>query len=139
MMKIAVLDGQGGGIGCEIINHIRPLFPEGTIIYALGTNAVATSKMMKAKATQGASGENAVIRTVAKADLIIGTLDILVADSLMGEITAPITAAIGRSEARKILLPINRSGVEVVSSEKKPLPHLFEDLTALVKKLYPGG
>ena len=136
-MKIAVIDGQGGGIGYEIINQIRPLFPESTTILALGTNALATSKMMKAKATQGASGENAIVCTAAKVDLIIGALDIVIVDSFMGEVTINVAAAIGRSDAKKILLPINRSSIEIVSVAKKPLPHLFEDLIVLLKDLYP--
>jgi len=136
-MKIAVIDGQGGGIGFEIISQLRALFPEDTTLFALGTNAAATSRMMKAKATQGATGENAIICTVARVDLIIGTLDLLIADSLMGEITASVSAAIARSSANKILLPMNRAGVEVVTSTKKPLPHLFEDLEKVLREHYP--
>ena len=135
-MEITVIDGQGDGIGYEIINQIRPIFPEDTIIFALGTNAVATQRMMRAKATQGASGENAIVCTVQSVDLIIGTLDILVANSLMGEVTPKMSTAIGDAGARKILLPVNRSGIEVVTSAKKPLPHLFEDLAVLLKEQY---
>ena len=70
--KICVIDGQGGGIGATLIKHIQSRYPGEMEILALGTNAIATAQMMKAGANRGASGENAIVRTVSRSDLIVG-------------------------------------------------------------------
>lgn len=134
MIKIAVIDGQGGGIGSFIIKSLRESFGDKIEILALGTNAAATANMMKSKANKGASGENAIVWNASKVDLIIGPLSILVANAMMGELTSKMAEAVGSSPAKKILLPINQEGIEIISVVKEPLPHLVEKLILHIKE-----
>ena len=106
-MNLLVIDGQGGQLGSQIIRAIRARYNDINII-AVGTNATATTSMIKAGANQGATGENPVIVASRKADVIIGPVGIVIADSLLGEITPKMAVAIGQSNATKILVPINK-------------------------------
>ena len=106
-MNLLVIDGQGGQLGSQIIKAIRTRYNDINIV-AVGTNATATTSMIKAGANQGATGENPVIVASRKADVIIGPVGIVIADSLLGEITPKMSVAIGQSNATKILVPINK-------------------------------
>ncbi len=134
-MKIAVIDGQGGGIGALIVRRIREEFPDLMEIIALGTNAAATTSMMKSRANKGATGENAIIWNSSRVDLIVGPLSIVLPDAMLGEVTARMASAIIASGATKILLPLNQEGVEVVSVSKEPLPHLVEIMIARIREV----
>ena len=127
-MRIAVIDGQGGGIGRLITDQIRKKLPRGTEIIALGTNAIATSLMLKAGANEGASGENAVVQNVDEVDIITGPLGIILAHSMRGELTAKMAEAIAKSKPQKILLPLTLSKVEIVGVQPEPLPHQVDKL-----------
>jgi len=83
MKKICVVDGQGGGIGSAVIKKLKEMFGESIEIVALGTNAIATAQMLKAKANRGASGENAIVQTAKKMDVIIGPVSIVMAHAMM--------------------------------------------------------
>ncbi len=136
-MRIAVIDGQGGGIGKHITERIRKgLGPEVEIL-ALGTNSASTALMLRAGANEGATGENAVVQTVAEVDVITGPISILVANSMLGEVTPGMAVAIGGSKALKLLLPIGRSRIEIVGVQSEPLPHLVEKLVLLLKEIKP--
>jgi hypothetical protein len=128
MKRICVIDGQGGGIGSTVIKKLKELYGEDIEIIALGTNAIATSQMLKAKANRGASGENAIVQTTGKVDIIIGTIGIMMAHSMMGEVTLKMVEAIASSPAKKILIPISQENVEIVGAPSVPLPHLIENL-----------
>ena len=128
MIKFCIIDGQGGGIGATIIKKLREKFGESLDIIALGTNAIATSQMLKAKANRGASGENAIVQTVKKVDLIIGPVGIVMANAMMGEVTAKMAEAVTSSPAKKILLPLSQENVEIVGTTAIPLPHLIDEL-----------
>jgi len=134
-LRIAVIDGQGGGIGSQIISIIRKEIGEEINVIALGTNAVATANMMKAGANRGASGENAIRVNCPKVDVICGSSAIMAADSMMGEMTPASAAAVASAEAIKLLLPLAVAGVELVGIKKEPLPHLIEALVAKIKNL----
>ncbi len=134
-MKIAVIDGQGGGIGKHITEKIRKELGTKIEIVALGTNSTATSLMLKAGANEGATGENAVVRTVAEVDVIVGSLSILVANSMLGEVTPKMAEAICNSKAQKILLPIGKNRVEIVGVQQEPLPHMVDKLVQFLKDL----
>lgn len=133
-MKIAVIDGQGGGIGKHITEKIRKELGNNVEIIALGTNSVATSMMLKAGANEGATGENAIICTVDEVDVITGSLSILVANSMLGELTPSIATAVSQSKAMKVLLPIGRNRVEIIGVQQEPLPHLIDMLVDNLKK-----
>ncbi len=127
-MQICVVDGQGGGIGSLVIKKLRETFEESVEITALGTNAIATTQMLKAGANRGATGENAIVRTVEQADIIIGPMAIVLAHAMMGEVTPPIAEAIAASPAKKFLIPLSREDVHVVGLPHTPLPPLIEIL-----------
>ncbi|MEL7567051.1 MAG: DUF3842 family protein [Dehalobacterium sp.] len=135
-MRIAVIDGQGGGIGKNIVDKLRKGLPEEVEIIALGTNALATNNMLKAGANDGASGENAICFMVDKVDIIVGSITILAANGMLGELTPKMAEAIAVSKAKKLLLPVNRMGIEVVGNISEPLPHQIEKLLYLIKKIW---
>ncbi|MHB8156293.1 MAG: DUF3842 family protein [Desulfocucumaceae bacterium] len=134
-MRIAVIDGQGGGIGKHIVEKLRREFPDNVEILALGTNALATSVMLRAGANEGASGENAVLFNSDRVDIILGSVSIMFPNSMLGEMTPPMATAVSSSKAVKILLPLTRGGVELVGLKSEPLPHLIEDLLNRVRAL----
>ena len=105
-MKMIVIDGQGGKMGRAVVEQLKSRFPQQELI-ALGPNSIATSSMMKAGADAGATGENPILLNSRDADVIIGPIGIVIAGSLLGEITAGMAAAVGESPAKKILIPVN--------------------------------
>ena len=135
-MRICVIDGQGGGIGAALIKRLKEVYQEAHEIIALGTNAVATAQMMKARANRGASGENAIVRTVPTADVILGPLSIVLANSMMGELTPRMAEAIASAPAPKLLLPLTQEKVEIAGLVPEPLPHLVEKIVSERLKEY---
>ncbi|WP_434073335.1 DUF3842 family protein [Moorella naiadis (nom. illeg.)] len=138
-MRIAVIDGQGGGIGKHITVRLRQELPPEVEILALGTNAAATVAMLKAGANEGATGERAILYNVPRVDVITGSLAVILADAMLGELTPTMAAAVAASPARKILLPVNRSGVEIIGVTTEPLPHLIEALVQRLKVFCQKG
>lgn len=134
-----MVDGQGGGIGKHITVKLREELPPEVEILALGTNAAATVAMIKAGANEGATGERAIIYNAPRVEAITGSLAIIVADSMLGELTPAMAAAIAASPARKFLLPINKAGVEVIGVGPEPLPHLIDALARRLKNFCEGG
>jgi len=132
---IAVIDGQGGGIGSTIIKRLREALGEEVEVIGLGTNAMATGVMLKAGANKGASGENAIVQTVRKVDIITGTFSIVLANSMMGELTPRMAEAIASSPAIKCLLPLRISEVEIIGTAKEPLPHLVDQLIKRIQEM----
>jgi len=133
--SIAVVDGQGGGIGSVIIKGLREAFGEKVEVLALGTNAMATGAMLKAGANRGASGENAIVQTVKGVDLLTGSIAILLADSMMGELTPKMAEAIASSPARKCILPLRTPEVEIIGAPREPLPHLVDQLIKRIQEI----
>ena len=105
--NILVIDGQGGQLGSQIVKALLAKFSD-IQITAVGTNAVATASMMKAGASKAATGENPVIVACRKADIIIGPIGIVIADSLLGEVTPAMAVAVGQADAARILIPMNK-------------------------------
>lgn len=132
-MRVAVIDGQGGGIGKHIVEQLRKRLPDLEIL-ALGTNALATGAMLRAGATEGASGESAICYNVDKVDLILGSVAITMVYGLLGEITSAMATAIGASSKPKLLLPIQRGNIQIVAVQKLPLPHQIEALVDEVER-----
>lgn len=137
-MKIVIIDGKGGGIGCQIIEKLKIIKNKDIEIIALGTNSQATSNMMKSGADNGATGENAIVYMSHKADLIIGPLAIITANSMMGEITPKMAEAITTSDTRKIIVPVNKCNIDIIglnsSSLKSILNELFETVKDIIEK-----
>ncbi len=124
--KVCVIDGQGGGIGSAIIRKLKERFEERIEVIALGTNAIATAQMLKAKANKGASGSNAIVQTVKKADVIIGPVGIIMPHAMMGEVTPLMAEAVCSCDAKKILLPLTQENLEIVGVCGLPLPQLVD-------------
>lgn len=135
MMKIAVIDGQGGGIGSLTVKRLRNEFRDSIEIIALGTNAVATTSMMKAGADKGASGENAIIWNASRVNIITGPVSIMMPNAMLGELTSKMAEAVSSSPARKILLPLNQEQVEIIGAAKEPLPHLIDTFIQQLKEI----
>lgn len=124
-MRIVVIDGQGGGIGKALCQEIKKRLPD-TPVIAVGTNALATATMLKAGADQGATGENAVKVCARDADIILGPMGIVLADAMLGEITSDMAAAVAKSHAHKILIPIKRCQVMVAGMQELPMTRYVE-------------
>jgi hypothetical protein len=133
--SVAVIDGQGGGIGSALIKRLRETLAEEVEVTGLGTNAMATGAMLRAGANKGASGENAIVQTVTKVDIIVGTTGIVLANSMMGELTPKMAEAIASSPALKFLLPLRIPEVEIVGAIKEPLPHLIDQLIKRIQEI----
>jgi Domain of unknown function (DUF3842) len=128
MRKICIIDGQGGGIGSAVIKRIKERYGETIEVIALGTNAIATAQMLKARANKGASGSNAIVQTVKRADVIIGPLGIIMAHAMMGEVTPEMAEAVCLSDAKKVLLPLTQENIAIVGAAGLPLPLLVDEL-----------
>ena len=128
MKIVCVIDGQGGGIGSAIIKKLHETFGDAIEIIALGTNAIATAQMLRARANKGASGINPIVQTVKTADIIIGPIGIIMAHAMMGEVTPEIAEAISLSPAKKILIPLSQENIKIVGVGANPLPHLIDEL-----------
>jgi len=128
LKRICVIDGQGGGIGSAVIKKLKDVLGEAVEIIALGTNAIATAQMLKAKANRGASGENAIVQTAGKVDIIIGPVGIIVANAMMGEVTPKMAEAVANSPAKKLLIPLTQEHIEIIGLPPTPLPQLIETL-----------
>ncbi len=140
MIRIAVIDGQGGGIGTTVIRKIKETYGERAEVWALGTNAIATAQMMKAGANKGATGENAICYCVGRVDVIVGPVSILVSNAMMGEMTPLMVQAIGSSPAPKLLLPLTQESVVIVGTLREPLPHMVDRLISEhLAPLIPGA
>lgn len=136
-LRILVIDGQGGRIGRQLIEGIKANCPE-TDIVAVGTNSVATSAMIKAGADRGATGENATFFNCRNADIIVGPLGIVVADSMMGEISPAMAAAVGQSRAKKLFVPINMCNSIVVGASDIPIKELIQAAVNEIKNICEG-
>ena len=105
-MKVLIIDGQGGGLGRQLVPVIKERYPQVEVM-AVGTNSLATGAMLRAGADQAATGENSVVVASARADVIMGPVGIVIADSMLGEITPKMAQAVGQSRAKRILIPVN--------------------------------
>jgi NAD(P)-dependent dehydrogenase (short-subunit alcohol dehydrogenase family) len=134
-LKIAVVDGQGGGIGRIIVEKLRHELGSTVQIVGLGTNAVASSVMLKAGANEGASGENAVVYNVQRVDCIVGSVAIIAANSFAGELSPRMAEAIATVDAVKILIPINKAGIQITGTIIESLPIQVDQLIERVHEL----
>lgn len=132
--QILIIDGQGGLLGKQLVEAIRKAVPDAEIT-AVGTNSIATSSMLKAGAHQGATGENAVLVGVRHADIIAGPIGMVIADSLLGEITPAMAAAVGSSDAVKLLLPVNKCNNVVIGAGGKSTSELIGEAVERIQKI----
>lgn len=134
-MRIAVIDGKGGGIGCQIVERLKSLKKDDIEIIVLGTNSQATANMLRAGGNDGATGENAIVWMSDKVDIIIGPMAIIAANSMMGEISPKMAEAIASCKAKKLLLPISKCNFEIIGLESYQLRQIFDELIQRVKEI----
>ena len=132
-MRILVIDGQGGGIGRQVVSAVKSAYPEAELI-AVGTNSAATAAMLKAGADAAATGENSVLVCARSADVIVGPIAIVIADALLGEITPAMATAVSRSSARRILIPVNHCDNIIVGVGDLAMGKLVQEVVAEIGK-----
>ena len=132
--KVLVIDGQGGGLGRQLVSALVAACPEAELT-AVGTNSLAANAMLKAGASRAATGENAVVVNCRHADVIVGPIGIVIADALLGEITPAMAAAVCQSGAKRVLVPINHCENYVVGVPDQPVSQLVAAAARKVKEL----
>jgi NAD(P)-dependent dehydrogenase (short-subunit alcohol dehydrogenase family) len=133
---VAVIDGMGGGIGVELVTSLRRELGIEVTILALGINAVATDRMMQAKADKGASGENAIRCSINQADVVAGPLGIVFPNGLMGETTAALAEIVMSARGKKVLLPVSHPDLTIIGVEdNRKLSQLITDAVEAIKKI----
>lgn len=135
--KVLVIDGQGGGLGRQLVSALAAACPEAELT-AVGTNSLAANAMLKAGASRAATGENAVVVNCRHADIIVGPIGIVIADALLGEITPAMAAAVCQSGAKRVLVPINHCENYVVGVPDQPVSQLVAAAAQKVKELCSG-
>lgn len=133
-MNILIIDGQGGQLGAQLVKEITERFSE-VQITAVGTNATATAAMLKAGAKQAATGENPVVVACRKADVIIGPIGIVVADSMYGEMTPQMAVAVGQADATRILIPMNRCENLIAGVQDVTMSAMLADVLSKLEKI----
>ena len=126
MMKVLIVDGQGGRLGKQLVKEVLERFPQAELS-AVGTNSIATEQMLKAGAPRAATGENAVMVACRRAQVILGPVGIVIADALMGEVTPHMAKAVGQSDAVRILLPHDKCNTLVAGVGDVGMSALIED------------
>ena len=135
--KVLVIDGQGGGLGRQLVSALAAACPEAELT-AVGTNSLAANAMLKAGASRAATGENAVVVNCRHADVIVGPIGIVIADALLGEITPAMANAVCQSGAKRVLVPINHCENYVVGVPDQPVSQLVAAAAQKVKELCSG-
>ncbi len=136
---IVVIDGMGGGIGSQLVSQLSGQLVSGAEIICVGANAWATQAMVRAGASRGATGENAVKVMSRNADIITGPIGIVIPNALLGEITTGMADAIASSTARKVLVPVNQGHFEIVGLENRPLVSNIRDAAARILEIIGGA
>ena len=130
-MKVLIIDGQGGGLGRQLVAAVKERFPEIEVL-AVGANSTATGAMLHAGADQAATGENAVLVASRRADVIMGPIGIVIADAMLGEITPVMAAAAGQSEAKRILLPVGQCDNIIAGVQDMPMAKMVQEAVELL-------
>ncbi len=136
-MNIVVIDGQGGGMGRQLVSAIKQAAPDADVT-AVGTNSAAASAMLRAGADRAATGENAVVVNARRADIIAGPIGIVVADALLGEITPAMAAAVGSSPAVRVLVPVSHCDTVVAGVPDLPMSALIQSAAERVAAIVKG-
>ena len=137
-MLVLVIDGMGGGIGAQLVSQLSGQVAAGVEVVCVGANAWATQSMVKAGASRGATGENALKVMARSADIISGPIGIVIPNALMGEITPAMAEAVAASAARKVLVPVNQGHFEITGMENRPLVANIRDASARIVEIIAG-
>jgi hypothetical protein len=138
-MIVGVVDGMGGRIGAEIVAELREELGESVEIWALGTNGIATQKMLRAGAQQGATGENAISVSIRRVDYIIAPIGVVIPHAMMGEVSPAIAAAVATAAGRKLLIPVNQPYFEIIGVKADPLAAHIRSAVETLRDLIQSG
>ena len=133
-MKILIIDGQGGGLGRQLVTAVKEQYPEIEVL-AVGTNSAATNAMLRAGAYRAATGENSVVVASGQADVIMGPLGMVIADSMLGEITPRMALAVGQSRAKRILVPVSQCDNIVAGTQDISMAQNVQNAVAVLQTL----
>lgn len=133
-LKILIIDGQGGGLGRQLVTAVKEQYPEIEVL-AVGTNSAATNAMLRAGADRAATGENSVVVASGQADVIMGPLGMVIADSMLGEITPRMALAVGRSRAKRILVPVSQCDNIVAGTQDISMAQNAQNAVAVLQTL----
>ena len=133
-MKILIIDGQGGGLGRQLVTAVKEQYPEIEVL-AVGTNSAATNAMLRAGADRAATGENSVVVASGQADVIMGPLGLVIADSMLGEITPRMALAVGQSRAKRILVPVSQCDNIVAGTQDISMAQNVQNAVAVLQTL----
>ncbi len=133
-MKILIIDGQGGGLGRQLVTAVKEQYPEIEVL-AVGTNSAATNAMLRAGADRAATGENSVVVASGQADVIMGPLGMVIADSMLGEITPRMALAVGQSRAKRILVPVSQCDNIVAGTQDISMAQNVQNAVAVLQTL----
>ena len=133
-MKILIIDGQGGGLGRQLVTAVKEQYPEIEVL-AVGTNSAATNAMLRAGADRAATGENSVVVASGQADVIMGPLGMVIADSMLGEITPRMALAVGQSRAKRILVPVSQCDNIVARTQDISMAQNVQNAVAVLQTL----
>ena len=133
-LKILIIDGQGGGLGRQLVTAVKEQHPEIEVL-AVGTNSAATNAMLRAGADRAATGENSVVVASGQADVIMGPLGMVIADSMLGEITPRMALAVGQSRAKRILVPVSQCDNIVAGTQDISMAQNVQNAVAVLQTL----
>ena len=133
-LKILIIDGQGGGLGRQLVTAVNEQYPEIEVL-AVGTNSAATNAMLRAGADRAATGENSVVVASGQADVIMGPLGMVIADSMLGEITPRMALAVGQSRAKRILVPVSQCDNIVAGTQDISMAQNVQNAVAVLQTL----
>ena len=133
-LKILIIDGQGGGLGRQLVTAVKEQYLE-TEVLAVGTNSAATNAMLRAGADRAATGENSVVVESGQADVIMGPLGMVIADSMLGEITPRMALAVGQSRAKRILVPVSQCDNIVAGTQDISMAQNVQNAVAVLQTL----
>lgn len=133
-LKILIIDGQGGGLGRQLVTAVKEQYPEIEVL-AVGTNSAATNAMLRAGADRAATGENSVVVASGQADVIMGPLGMVIADSMLGEITPRMALAVGQSRAKRILVPVSQCDNIVAGTQDVSMAQNVQNAVAVLQTL----
>ncbi len=133
-MRVLIIDGQGGGLGRQLVSAVKEQCPNAEIL-AVGTNSMATSAMLRAGAAQAATGENAVVVCCRRADVILGPIGIVIADAMLGEITPAMAVAVGQSAAKRLLIPVNQCDNIIAGVPEQPITKWIQSAVDALRTL----
>ncbi|WP_163192925.1 DUF3842 family protein [Clostridium thermarum] len=136
-MRIAIMDGQGAGLGKSIIKRLRKEFDNNIYIIALGTNTIATSNMVRAGANVGITGAKAICSFCdnKKVEALIGPIGVLCNGALDGEITAEMSSAIFNLDCKKYILPLKMHGFYIPGTINLQIKDMIEEIVCDLKGL----